>query len=109
MSAFTLTGRAATLALCGMLSASPVATALEAQEYANIQSQCRREAQDYGVAPEQIEEYVNGCVLAYGGMPAAAPEVESPPAEGGAEVPHVGEDGAVDVDAGEQDTGMAVE
>jgi hypothetical protein len=109
MSAFTLTGRAATLALAGMLSVPPVATALEAQEYANIQSQCRREAQDYGVAPEQIEEYVNGCVLAYGGMPAAAPEVESPAVEAGTLVPHVGEDGAVDVDPGEQDAGMAVE
>ena len=111
MSAFKLTGRAATLALAGMLSAPPVATALDAQEYANIQSQCHREAQDYGVAPEQIEEYVNGCVLAYGGMPAAAPEpepeTEAPSADAGAEVPAVGEDGAADV--GVQDTDAAVE
>ena len=100
---------AAMLALAGVLPVSPVATALEAQESANIQSQCRREAQDYGIAPEQMEEYVSGCIMAYGGMPETEPEPE-------AEAPAVDNDvdtSAVDnqdtEDAGEQDTGAVVE
>ena len=95
------------LALAGMLPVPPVATALDAQEYTNIQSQCRREAQDYGVAPEQIEEYVSGCVTAYGGMPEAVPEPEAPPVDAGADAPAADEQGTED--AGEQDTGAAVE
>jgi|GEM_PF-2078762 len=99
MSACKMHGIATTLALAGILAVPPVATALEAQEYANIQSQCRREAQDYGIAPEQIEEYVNGCVQAYGGTPEAAPEPEAQPVDADAEAP------ATD----EQNTGAVVE
>jgi hypothetical protein len=99
MSAYKMYGIATTLALAGMLAVPLVATALEAQEYADIQSQCRREAQDYGVAPEQIEEYVSGCVLAYGGMPQAAPEPEAAPVDDGADAPA----------ADEQDTDAVVE
>jgi len=102
MSAYKMHGIATTLVLAGMLAVPP---ALEAQEYANIQSQCQREAQDYGVAPEQIEEYVSGCVQAYGGMPEAAPEPEAVP-----------ESETSPVDAGigapatdEQDTGAVIE
>jgi hypothetical protein len=57
-------GLSVSLALAGLLPVAPPARALDAQEYAGIQSQCQREAQDYGVEPEQIEEYVNGCVMA---------------------------------------------
>jgi hypothetical protein len=98
MSADKTYGIVNTLALVGMLAVPPVAMALEAQEYTNIQSQCQREAQDYGVAPEQIEEYVSGCVLAYGGMPEAAPEPEAPPVDAGADASAADEQdtGAVD-------------
>jgi hypothetical protein len=109
MSVLKISVPATTLVLAGMLSVPPVATALDAQDYANIQSQCRREAQDYGVAPEQIEEYVNSCVMAYGGMPAAAPEpeTEAPPADAGADAPAAGEQDTDD--AGDQDTGAVAE
>ena len=76
MFTFRMSAVAAMLALAGVLPVSPVATALEEQESANIQSQCRREAQDYGIAPEQMEDYVSGCIMAYGGMPEAEPEAE---------------------------------
>jgi hypothetical protein len=100
---------AATLALAGVLPVSPVATAFDVQESANIQSQCRREAQDYGIAPEQMEEYVSGCIMAYGGMPEAEPEpeAETPPVDNDVDRP------AVDIEdtegAGDQDTGAMVE
>jgi len=97
-----MSGLAATLALTGLLVVAPV---IPAQESASIQSQCQREAQDYGIEPEQIEEYVNGCVQAYGGMPAAAPEAQ--PAEAGADAPV-----AVEPDmsySGAPDAGAALE
>jgi hypothetical protein len=98
---------AATLALAGVLPVSPVATALDAQESANIQSQCRREAQDYGIEPEQMEEYVSGCIMAYGGMPEAEPEAEAPPDDNDVDTSAVDEQDAEG--AGEQDTDAVVE
>jgi hypothetical protein len=105
MSTLTMSGMAATLALAGMLPVSPAATALDAQEYANIQSHCRQEAQDYGIAPEQFEEYVSGCVLSSGGMPEVTPEAEAPPVN--ADVPAAGEQDTGD--AGKQHSGAVVE
>jgi hypothetical protein len=100
---------AITLALAGVLPVSPVAMALDAQESANIQSQCRREAQDYGIAPEQMEEYVSGCIMAYGGMPEPEPEpeAEAPPVDNDVDTSAVDEQDTED--AGEQDTGAVVE
>jgi hypothetical protein len=98
---------AAALVLAGALPVSPVATALDAQESANIQSQCRREAQDYGIAPEQMEEYVSGCIMAYGGMPEAEPEVAEMPADTDVDTSAVDEQDMQD--AGEQDPGAMVE
>ena len=109
MFTFRMSTVAAMLALAGVLPVSPVATALEAQESANIQSQCRREAQDYGIAPEQMEEYVSGCIMAYGGMPETEPEpeAEAPPVDNDVDTPAV--DNQDTEDAGEQDTGAVVE
>ena len=107
MSTFRMSTVAATLALAGVLPVSPVATALDAQESANIQSQCRREAQDYGIAPEQMEDYVSGCIMAYGGMPEAEPEAEAPPDDNDVDTSAVDEQDAED--AGEQDTDAVVE
>jgi hypothetical protein len=98
---------AAMLALVGVLPVSPVATALEEQESANIQSQCRREAQDYGIAPEQMEDYVSGCIMAYGGMPEAEPEEEAPPVDNDVDTSAVDEQDTEG--AGDQDTGAVVE
>jgi hypothetical protein len=109
MFTFRMSTVAAILALAGVLPVSPVATAFEEQESANIQSQCRREAQDYGVAPEQMEEYVSGCIMAYGGMPETEPEPEAaaPPVDN--EVDTSAVDNQDTEDAGEQDTGAVVE
>ena len=115
MSTFRMSTVAATLALAGVLPVSPVATALDSQESANIQSQCRREAQDYGIAPEQMEEYVSGCIMAYGGMPEEEPEAEpepepeteAPPVDNGVDSPAVDEQDTEG--AGDQDTGAVVE
>jgi hypothetical protein len=96
-----MSGLASALALAGL---SAVAPASDAQESAGIQSQCRREAQDYGIAPEQLEEYVLGCVQAYGGVPEAAPE---PPADGGAGAPVAAEPETTY--PGEQEAGAALE
>ena len=34
---------------------------------AGVDGECRQEAEDYGIPPEQLEEYVTGCVLSRGG------------------------------------------
>jgi hypothetical protein len=46
--------------------------AITAEEQADIASQCRQEAELYGIAEEQLAEYIDGCIQAMGGMPAAA-------------------------------------
>jgi hypothetical protein len=109
MSIYRMSTVAITLALAGVLPVSPVAMALDAQESANIQSQCRREAQDYGIAPEQMEEYVSGCIMAYVGMPEPEPEpeAEAPPVDNDVDTSAVDEQDTED--AGEQDTGAVVE
>jgi hypothetical protein len=105
MFAHKMYGIVATLALAGMLAVMPVASAIESQDSASIQSQCRREAQDYGVAPEQTEEYVSGCVQAYGGIPEAAPEPEAVPESETSPV-----DAGIGVpETSEQDTGAVIE
>ena len=104
MPTFRLSGMAALLALAGLLQIAPAA---DAQESASIQSQCRREAQDYGIEPEQIEEYVNGCVLANGGVPEMPQETDAPPVDAGAEAPAVDEPDMNYPD--DQDTGDPVE
>jgi hypothetical protein len=98
MSAGNTAGVLGVLALAGMAAFPPVAPALEAQEYAGIESQCRREAHDYGVAPEQTEDYVTGCILANGGTPVALPQED-----GHAGADAVDDPGAGDLDMGEQD------
>lgn len=97
-------GLAATLLLMGLLAVVPVTSA---QESASIQSQCRQEARDYGIEPEQLEEYVSGCVQAYGGAPEMAPTPEPQAQPADAEEP-------VDVEpdmpsSGDQDTGDELE
>jgi hypothetical protein len=51
---------------------------------ASVESECRQEAGDYGIPPEQLEEYVTGCVLSRGGdyAPAAAVQDYTAPPEG---------------------------
>ncbi|MGD2056224.1 MAG: hypothetical protein PVJ15_05405 [Gammaproteobacteria bacterium] len=46
--------------------------AITAQEQADLASQCRQEAELYAIAEEQLAEYIDGCIQAMGGMPAAA-------------------------------------
>jgi hypothetical protein len=99
-----LSGLAATLALIGLLTVVP---ATRAQEYASIQSQCRQEARDYGIEPEQLEEYVSGCVQAYGGVPDTAPTSEPDAQPADAEAPVEPEPDMPS--SGDQDTGAGLE
>jgi len=41
---------------------------------ADTGTECRQEAELYGIPPEQFEEYVDGCVLSRGGYVAAEPD-----------------------------------
>lgn len=61
---------------------------------ANVEAECRQEAEDYGIPPEQLEDYVTGCVLSRGGNYAQepAPGESVVPDEGG-EIPEPGMEG----------------
>jgi len=51
--------------------------------YSDIRKECSQEAQDYGVSPEQMDSYVEGCVQSRGGYTdAAAVETNVPAQEG---------------------------
>ena len=42
---------------------------------ANVEADCRQEAEDYGVPPEQVEDYVYACIISQGvDEPAGADE-----------------------------------
>jgi hypothetical protein len=42
-----------------------VVTGLPVQ--ADVDAECRQEAEDYGIPPEQLDDYVTGCILSRGG------------------------------------------
>ena len=67
------------------LSLQPVSLPANAtDEQAEILAQCKQEVTDYGIAPEQAAEYVDGCVLSKGGYLQSAPQ-DSDTAAGEAE------------------------
>ena len=43
---------------------------------ANVSAECRQEAEEYGIPPEQMDDYVTGCVLSRGGEYAPDPAVQ---------------------------------
>jgi hypothetical protein len=45
---------------------------------ANVEAECRQEAEDYGIPPEQMGDYVTGCVLSRGGNYTPDPVVQDP-------------------------------
>lgn len=49
-----------------------VSTPVLAQQ--DLEARCRMEAESYGIPSEQMEEYLDGCMLASGGSLTAAPE-----------------------------------
>ncbi len=49
---------------------------------ANVDTECRQEAEDYGIPSEQMEDYVTGCVLSRGGNYTPDPADYNAPAEG---------------------------
>jgi len=68
------TGAPVTLALLAALAAFCQAV------QADPGAECRKEAELYGIPPEQFEEYVDGCVLSRGGYLAPEPDAgETPP------------------------------
>jgi hypothetical protein len=64
------------LAIAGLAAFSPPVLA-------NIESECRQEAEEFGIAPEEQQNYISDCVLSRGGDNIPAPEMEvyTPPAE----------------------------
>jgi hypothetical protein len=51
---------------------------------ADVGAECRQEALEYGVPPEQMDSYVDGCVQSRGGYTSAEESQEYvPPQEGG--------------------------
>ena len=48
--------------LCAMLAGTGLTTSVSA----DTASDCRQEAQDYGVAAEGLDDYINGCLASRG-------------------------------------------
>ena len=50
---------------------------------ADVDAECRQEAEEYGIPPEQLDDYVTGCVLSRGGnyVPEPAAEDYTAPVE----------------------------
>lgn len=80
------------LRFAGMLAGACLATA-SLPVGAGLEQDCRQEAEDYGIAPEQLDDYISGCVLSRGGSVASdQPEEDySPPVEDSGEGAESGE------------------
>jgi hypothetical protein len=52
-------------------------TNVNADSNSEIRVQCQREAEEYGIEPEQRDDYINGCILSMGGAPVADQNVET--------------------------------
>ena len=89
---------------------------------AGVDAECRQEAEDYGIPPEQLEEYVTGCVLSRGGSYVQEPAGEeyTAPQEGvvdndpGMDGDYAGDPGVQDYTTPQEgdmnnDSGMGVE
>jgi hypothetical protein len=72
----TLKAVLAALVLAGVGPANPC-LAVTPEDQVNIESRCRAEAQTYGIAPEQLAEYIDGCILSMGGYLSYPPQDES--------------------------------
>ena len=58
------------------LLASVCAAAVSLPLLANVDAECRQEAEEYGIPPEQLDDYVTGCVLSRGGNYVQEPVAE---------------------------------
>ena len=45
---------------------------------ASVEAECRQEAEDYGIPPEQLDDYVTGCIFSRGGNYTPDPVVQDP-------------------------------
>jgi len=63
---------------------------------ANVAAECRQEAEEYGIPPEQMEDYVTGCVLSRGGEYVQEPAVQDPAGDTAPEYGLPDESGATD-------------
>lgn len=61
--------------LVSLLAGAGVAV-LSLPVLANVDAECRQEAEEYAIPPEQLEDYVTGCILSRGGNYAEEPVVE---------------------------------
>ncbi|MGB5473927.1 MAG: hypothetical protein WBQ78_10670 [Gammaproteobacteria bacterium] len=64
-------------------------------------AECRQEAQDYAVPPEQEADYIDGCILSRGGSLAPAAAEENVPVDESGAVPPMETDEMID--AGQPD------
>jgi hypothetical protein len=77
------------------LLAGAGAALFSAPVLANVEAECRQEAEDYGIPPEQLEDYVTGCVLSRGGnytLDPAIPDYGIPGESGAADDAGTGSD-----------------
>jgi len=65
-----------TRTLCGLLAGGLLAFAGPLS--ADPAGECRKEAQDYAIPPEQAEDYIDGCILSRGGVPDTVGSAEEP-------------------------------
>jgi hypothetical protein len=66
-----------------LLLAGTGMTVVSLTALANVEAECRQESEEYGIPPEQQEDYVTGCVMSRGGNYEPEPVVpdESVPAD----------------------------
>lgn len=69
--------------LLACLLASTGLVAVSMPVLANIESECHQEAEEYGIAPMEQQDYISDCVLSRAGDNIPYPEVEdyTPPLE----------------------------
>lgn len=59
------------LAGSGLVTTVP---AVSPEDQVGIESRCREEAETYGIPPEQMADYVDGCILSMGGYLSYPPQ-----------------------------------
>lgn len=99
MNQISLNSRLLHCLLAASLLAGPVTAA------ADTAAECRQEVQDYGIPPEQAQDYIDGCLLSRGGAQEADPGA-APPGDEGADpalFQGAGYTGEQVIDAGQPD------
>ena len=84
-----------------LLLAGTGMTVVSLPALANVEAECRQESEEYGIPPEQQEDYVTGCVLSRGGNYPQEPAVQDDAMQGDTGVDaEAGADGNYSADPG---------